>query len=103
MKRTFTLSAGNYALSLPRWGAFLHLPHSGLDDAQPPYSAEDCSMEKTYIWTYNIIRSCNNDFHFDCADALIDLFSQKYGENDLLLQLKELRQNKWSAVHSILN
>jgi len=103
MKKNFTLTAGNYALSLPRWGAFLHLQHSTLNDAHPSYSAEDCSMEKTYIWTYNIISSCNNDFHFDCADALIDLFSQKYGDNALLMQLKELRQNKWSAVHSILN
>lgn len=103
MKRTFTLTAGNYALSLPRWGAFLHLPHSFLNDAHPSTTAEDGNMEKTYIWTYNIIRSCNNDFHFDCADALIDLFSQKYGDNALLFQLKELRQSKWSAVHSILN
>ncbi len=103
MKKNFTLTAGNYALSLPRWGAFLNLQHSSITEVHAAYSAEDCSMEKTFIWTYNIVRSCNNDFHFDCADALIDLFFQKYGDNELLMQLKELRQNKWSAVHSILN
>ena len=103
MKKNFTLTAGNYALSLPRWGAFLQHQSASYNDAHPSYTAEDCSMEETYIWTYNIVRSCNNDFHFDCADALIDLFFQKYGENELLLQLKELRQNKWQSVHGILN
>jgi hypothetical protein len=59
-------------------------------------------MEKTYTWTYNIIRSCNNDYHFDCADVLIDLFATKYGDNDMLQRLRELRQHKWASVHMIL-
>ncbi len=60
-------------------------------------------MERTYTWTYNVIRSCNNDQHFDCADALIGLFARKYGENSAqLLQLKMLRADKWMSVHSIL-
>ncbi len=59
-------------------------------------------MEKTYVWTYNVIRSCNNDFHFDCADALINLFEQKYGETDMVFQLKQLRETKWVSVHGIL-
>ncbi|MBC7866027.1 MAG: hypothetical protein H7X88_00705 [Gloeobacteraceae cyanobacterium ES-bin-316] len=59
-------------------------------------------MEKTYVWTYNVIRSCNNDFHFDCADALIHLFEQKYGETEMVFQLKQLREYKWVSVHGIL-
>jgi len=59
-------------------------------------------MEQTYTWVYNIIESCNNDFHFDCADALISLYDIKYGDTDRVLGLKSLRQNKWNAVHSIL-
>ena len=59
-------------------------------------------MEKTYTWTYNVIKSCNNDYHFDCADALIDLFANKYGETEFLYSLKELRQYKWADVHQIL-
>ncbi len=60
-------------------------------------------MERTYTWTYNVIRSCNNDQHFDCADALIDLFARKYGANSSQLQqLKMLRADKWISVHGIL-
>ena len=59
-------------------------------------------MEETYTWVYNIIESCNNDFHFDCADVLISLYNIKYGDTDRVLGLKLLRQNKWNSVHSIL-
>ena len=60
-------------------------------------------MEDTYTWVYNIIESCNNDFHFDCADVLISLFSIKYGDTDRVLGLRLLRQNKWNTVHTIFN
>ena len=59
-------------------------------------------MEDTYTWVYNIIESCNNDFHFDCADALISLYNNKYGDTDRVLGLRILRQNKWNSVHTIL-
>lgn len=59
-------------------------------------------MEKTFTWTYNIINSCNNDFHFDCADVLISLFKVKYGESEMYQQLTELRTNKWISIHGIL-
>ena len=59
-------------------------------------------MEETYTWVYNIIESCNNDFHFDCADVLISLFNAKYGDTDRVSELKILRQNKWNLVHLIL-
>ncbi|MEO6583767.1 MAG: hypothetical protein ABIO05_05555 [Ferruginibacter sp.] len=59
-------------------------------------------MEKTFTWTYNVIRSCNNDFHFDCADILISLFKVKYGDSELFDELKTLRENRWIAVHAIL-
>lgn len=59
-------------------------------------------MEKTFTWTYNVIKSCNNDFHFDCADVLISLFKVKYGETERFHQLTELRTNKWIAIHGIL-
>lgn len=60
-------------------------------------------MEQTYTWTYNVIRSCNNDYHFDCADALIQLFANKYGEqSDHVQELKMLRAHKWVSIHGIL-
>ncbi len=59
-------------------------------------------MQDTYTWVYNIIESCNNDFHFDCADALISLFNLKYGDTESVSGLRLLRQNKWNNIHSIL-
>ena len=49
-------------------------------------------MEETHAWLYNIIESCNNDFHFDCADVLISLFSLKHGESDMVSGLRLLQQ-----------
>lgn len=59
-------------------------------------------MERSFTWTYNVIRSCNNDYHFDCADNLISLFRMKYGDSEELFELQQLRQHKWVTVHSIL-
>ena len=59
-------------------------------------------MEDAYTWVYHIIESCNNDFHFECADVLISLFSVKYGDAEKVSGLESLRQNKWNAVHTIL-
>jgi len=59
-------------------------------------------MEDTYTWVFNIIESCNNDFHFDCADVLISLFKIKYGNTDRVSELKSLWQSKWNEVHAIL-
>jgi hypothetical protein len=60
------------------------------------------TMQDTFTWIYNIIESCNNDFHFNCADALIILFDAKYGHSDNVYKLKRLRNDKWNAVHSVL-
>jgi hypothetical protein len=59
-------------------------------------------MEDTYTWVFNIIESCNNDFHFDCADILISLFKIKYGNTDRVSELLSLWQTRWNAVHAIL-
>lgn len=59
-------------------------------------------MERSFKWTYNVITSCNNDFHFDCADTLICLFKMKYGDSEMLYQLQQLRENKWVSIHTIL-
>lgn len=59
-------------------------------------------MHRTFTWTYNVIRSCNNDYHFEAADALISLFETKYGNSELAFQLRQLRENKWASIHGIL-
>ena len=59
-------------------------------------------MEQTFTWISNIINSCKNEFHFRCVDLLISLFNVKYDDNERLAKLKELRQNKWMSIQTIL-
>lgn len=59
-------------------------------------------MEEAYAWLYNIIESCDKDFHFECADVLISLFSAKYRAPDMVSGLRQLRKAKWDYIHSIL-
>jgi len=59
------------------------------------------NMEDTYMWVFNIVESCNHDFHFGCADVLISLFKIKYGDSDRVSELASLRQTKWNTIHAI--
>jgi hypothetical protein len=103
MKRTSIFSINNTGISLNIGATFLQHSNNNVTEIENVETLKDYTMEKTFSWTYNIISSCNNDFHFDCADALIQLFAQKYGDTEMLMQLKQLRQYKWSHVHGILN
>jgi hypothetical protein len=76
--------------------------HKSITKSFLNYKLKITIMEETFTWVYNIIESCNNDFHFECADALISLYSNKYMDTDRVLGLRLLRQNKWNTVHSIL-
>jgi hypothetical protein len=107
MKKNLQLTAGQLRISAGNQCLIFSQDHNC---SQPfsthffhqHYSPKTRFMEKTFMWTYNVIRSCNNDFHFDCADALISLFARKYGETEMVFQLKQLRENKWVSVHGIL-
>ena len=57
---------------------------------------------KIYEWIVNIIKSCRDDFHFEAVDNLIELFLEREKDEDLYLQLKGLRKNKWNEIHYIL-
>jgi len=59
-------------------------------------------MQETFTWIYNLIESCNNDFHFQCTDVLISLFSVQYGNDANVAQLRLLWQDKWNRVHAVL-
>lgn len=58
-------------------------------------------MEDTYNWLYNVIESCHNRFHFECADVLISLFSDRYSDDEKISGLRLLRQRKWNSIHDI--
>jgi hypothetical protein len=55
-----------------------------------------------YDWVVRIIETCNNDFHFEAVDKLIELFYEKHLDGEMRTELSILRQNKWNEIHSIL-
>lgn len=59
-------------------------------------------MEKTYYWIVNIIESCRDDFQFSCVDKLIDLYFDKYKDENTKIELMFLRATKWNAIHDII-
>lgn len=104
-KNTYLALAQSHAASAINSRTILHLINMLRTDniSTQNLSLKTNDMEQTYTWTYNVIKSCNNDFHFGCADTLIQLFSRKYGESsEMVYHLRQLRQHQWVSVHGIL-
>ena len=59
-------------------------------------------VNNIYEWISKIIQSANNDFHFEAVDKLIELFFEKFQDEDLKLQLEIQRTNRWNEIHNIL-
>ena len=59
-------------------------------------------MEQIYDWISRIIETCNNDFHFEAVDRLIDLFNEKFQDEKRKTELEHLRIIKWNEIHSVL-
>ena len=56
-----------------------------------------------YNWVLVIIDSCTDTFHFDAVDKLIELFAEKFtDEEDLQIMLQQIRQKHWNTIHYIL-
>jgi hypothetical protein len=55
-----------------------------------------------YNWLLKIIETCNNDFHFEGVDKLIELFYEKEKDESLTDELKLARISKWNEIHHIL-
>jgi hypothetical protein len=55
-----------------------------------------------YDWIAKIIETCNNGFHFESVDKLIDLFDSRFSDLELSNDLKFKRIRKWNEIHNIL-
>lgn len=58
--------------------------------------------QKDHNWIMAIIDSCNNTFHFECVDRLIDLYAEKHNNAMLSLALLKQREVHFNNVHSII-
>ena len=58
--------------------------------------------EKAFAWIESIIKTCNNNFHFEAVDKLIELFKERFDDNRMILELEQMRHDKWNEIHKIL-
>lgn len=85
-------------------------PQDGQGDTgkvQPTINLNESDMENEnrrnlFDWISRIIDTCNNDFHFEGVDNLIELFFEKTKDDDKRTELRLLRQRKWNDIHNIL-
>lgn len=61
-------------------------------------------MDKQTIfeWIVKVIATCNNDFHFEGVDRLIELFNERYSDPLLTTELNLLKKQRWNEIHTIL-
>lgn len=59
-------------------------------------------MQDIYNWILRIIETCNNTFHFEAVDKLIDLFYDKYKDEKLTEDLKLRRTRMWNEIHNVI-
>ena len=51
-------------------------------------------IDEVFDWIVRIVETCQNDFHFDCADKLIELFYIRFNNEsrrDDILQVRNMR------------
>ncbi len=58
--------------------------------------------DTTFDWIVKIIDTCNNDFHFESVDNLIELYYLKTGNEDKYIDLQLIRMKKYKLVHGQL-
>jgi hypothetical protein len=58
--------------------------------------------QETFEWIVKIIDTCNNDFHFEAIDNLINIHYKNFKNEEHKLDLEHLRANKWNEIHVIL-
>jgi len=58
--------------------------------------------DTTFDWIVRIIDTCNNDFHFESVDNLIELYYLKTGNEDKYIDLQLIRIQKYKLVHGQL-
>lgn len=48
-----------------------------------------------------IIDSCKNHFQLECAENLIELFSKRTQNHNLIAELNKLKVNKFALIHGL--
>lgn len=59
--------------------------------------------QEIFDWIAKIIATCNNDFHFDAIDVLIERHFETFGDENMKTDLKLIKKAKWNEIHLILS
>jgi len=59
-------------------------------------------MYESYEWLIGVINSCCHDFHLECVDRLIELFYEKFKDEEHRDKLAQKRNEKWNQIHAII-
>lgn len=55
-----------------------------------------------FDWINAIIKSCTDDFQFECVDNMVSLFFERFNDIELHQQLTLSRASKWNEIHGII-
>lgn len=58
--------------------------------------------KEMFYWIAKIIDTCNNDFHFEAIDNLIEIHYKNFKNEEHKTDLELLRTKKWNEIHVIL-
>lgn len=58
--------------------------------------------KEMFDWVAKIIDTCNNDFHFEAIDNLIEIHYKNFKNEELKTELEFMRARKWNEIHVIL-
>jgi len=60
------------------------------------------NKKNLHDWITKIIESCRDDFHFEGVDRIIELFNDRHKDEELYVDLKLKRSEKWNEIHVII-
>ena len=60
------------------------------------------TKEELVIWVCGVIESCTDDFHFEGAGRIIDLFHERYKDEALRDEIAFKMREKWNKIHGII-
>lgn len=57
--------------------------------------------KEIFNWIASIIESCKHQFQLECAENLIELFSNRTKDGNLISELNRLKINKYVLIHGL--
>ena len=60
-------------------------------------------MKEDQCWVESVVNSCTNEAHLEYAHVLLNLFYQKHGDPQALLELESIWAKKLLSISLVVN